>query len=308
MALSNGQGTDAPRRLAVVVNPTSGGGRGARLLVDVLGRLGAAGTSVDVVRGRDAAEASALLAAAVDAIAGPPDGVVAVGGDGLVNLAVQAVAGTGVPLGIVPAGTGNDVARALGIDHRRPLAALDAVLTGHTRAVDLGRTGGRWFAGVLGSGFDSMVNERANRMSWPRGRRRYDLAILAELRTFRPLPFVLTLDGEEWHTDAMLVAVGNGSSYGGGMRVCPGATMDDGLLDVTVVGPLSTPEFLRVFPRVFRGSHVEHRAVTVRRARTVALSSPGVTAYADGERVGELPVACEAVPAALRTFAVGPAT
>ena len=127
-----------------------------------------------------------------------------------------------------------------------------------------GGPNGRWFAGVLGSGFDSMVNERANRMTWPSGRSRYNLAILAELRTFRPVPYTLELDGETWQTEAMLVAVGNGSSYGGGMRVCPDARLDDGLLDVTVLGPISKLEFLRVFPTVYKGTHVAppggHRA------------------------------------------------
>jgi diacylglycerol kinase (ATP) len=158
---------------------------------------------------------------------------------------------------------------------------------------------------VLGSGFDSMVNERANRMSWPSGRSRYNLAIVAELRTFRPVPYTLELDGEAWETEAMLVAVGNGPSYGGGMRVCPGARLDDGLLDITVLGPISKPEFLRVFPTVYKGTHVRHRAVTVRQAREVVLTSPGVTAYADGERVSELPVRCHAVPDAVHVFTAG---
>jgi diacylglycerol kinase (ATP) len=291
------------RRIALLVNPVSGKGRGARLLAPVGDRLRSAGVDVDVdvIVGRDADEAFDLVRTVV---AGDPgvDGVVAVGGDGLVNLAVQVVAGTAVPLGIIPAGSGNDIARALGIPRGDPVAAADLVLAGTTRAVDLGRADGRWFAGVLGSGFDSMVNERANRMSWPTGRSRYNLAILAELRVFRPVPFVLELDGERWETEAMLVAVGNGSSYGGGMRVCPDARLDDGLLDVTVLGPISKAEFLRVFPSVYKGTHVHHRAVTVRRARTVVLSSPGVTAYADGERVAALPVRCDAVPAALQVF------
>ena len=151
-----------------------------------------------------------------------------------------------------------------------------------------------------------MVNERANRMTWPRGRVRYNLAILAELRTFRPVPFVLDFEGETWHTDAMLVAVGNGSSYGGGMRVCPEARVDDGLLDVTVLGLISKPEFIRVFPTVYQGTHVDHPAVRIRRTRTVTLSAAGVTAYADGERVSVLPLRCESVPGALTVYAPEP--
>ena len=290
------------RRLALLVNPTSGKGRGGRLLDPVAERLRRSGVDVDVVVGRDADEAFDRVR---NRVAEGVDGLVAVGGDGLVNIALQVVAGTDVPLGIVPAGTGNDIARALGLALDDPVAAVDLAARGHTRPIDLGRANGRWFAGVLGSGFDSMVNERANRMSWPNGRSRYNLAILAELRTFRPVPYTLELDGESWQTEAMLVAVGNGSSYGGGMRVCPDAQLDDGLLDITVLGPISKPEFLRVFPTVYKGTHVNHPAVTVRRARQVALRSPGVTAYADGERVSVLPVHVEAMPDALRVFAAG---
>jgi diacylglycerol kinase (ATP) len=288
------------RRIALLVNPTSGKGRGARLLAPVAARLGADGTEVDVVVGRDADEAFDRLR---DRVAAGVDGVVAVGGDGLVNLALQVVAGTPLPLGVVPAGTGNDFARALGIPLDQPMQAVDVVVRGGTAPVDLGRANGRWFGGVLGSGFDSMVNERANRMTWPTGRSRYNVAIVLELRTFRPVPYVLELDGEPWSTEAMLVAVGNSPSYGGGMKVCPDADLHDGLLDVTVLGPISKPEFLRVFPTVYKGTHVKHRAVTVRRARNVVLRSEAVTAYADGERVSVLPVHCEAVPSALQVFA-----
>jgi diacylglycerol kinase (ATP) len=288
------------RRIALLVNPTSGKGRGARLLEPVAARLRADGTEVDVVVGRDADEAFDLVR---NVVAAGVDGLVAVGGDGLVNVALQVVAGTDVPLGVVPAGTGNDFARALGMALDEPLGAVDLVVRGGTSTVDLGRANGRWFAGVLGSGFDSMVNERANRMTWPTGRSRYNVAIVLELRTFRPVPYVLELDGESWKTEAMLVAVGNSPSYGGGMKVCPDADLHDGLLDVTVLGPISKPEFLRVFPTVYKGTHVNHPAVTVRRARSVALSSDGVTAYADGERVSVLPVHCEAVPSALHVFA-----
>ncbi|MGH8892770.1 MAG: diacylglycerol kinase [Actinomycetes bacterium] len=288
------------REIALLVNPTAGRGRGARLLDPVADRLRRDGVAVDVVVGRDGDEAFDRLR---DRVAAGVDGVVALGGDGLVNIALQVVGGTDLPLGIVPAGTGNDIGRALGLVPGDAQAATDLVRLGHTKAVDVARANGRWFAGVLGSGFDSMVNERANRMTWPRGRSRYNVAIVAELRTFSPVPYVLELDGEPWETEAMLVAVGNGPSYGGGMLVCPDARLDDGLLDVTVLGPISKPEFLRVFPTVYKGTHVNHPAVTVRRARSVALSATGVTAYADGERVSVLPVSCETVPAGLVVYA-----
>ena len=173
------------RRIAVLVNPTSGKGRGARLMQPVSDLLREGGLEPDVVVGRDGDEAFDRLR---DRVAAGVDGVVAVGGDGLVNIALQVVGGTDVPLGIVPAGTGNDIARSLGLVPQDAPAAVRLVLAGQTRVIDLGRANGRWFGGVLGSGFDSMVNERANRMSWPSGRSRYNLAILAELRTFRPVP------------------------------------------------------------------------------------------------------------------------
>jgi diacylglycerol kinase (ATP) len=289
-----------PREIALLVNPTSGKGRGAQLCEPVAERLRAHGCDVDIVVGRDADEAFDQVR---NRVAKGVDALVAVGGDGLVNMALQVVAGTATPLGIVPAGTGNDIARSLGLPLEEPVAAVDLLATAEPRAVDLGRALGRWFGGVLSSGFDSMVNERANRMSWPRGRSRYNVAIAAELRTFRPVPFVLELDGERWETEAMLVAVGNGVSYGGGMKVCPGARMDDGLFDVTVLGPVSKFEFLRVFPQVYAGSHVNHPAVTVRRAKCVSLAAAGVTAYADGERVALLPVTCDVVPGALQVLA-----
>jgi len=289
-----------PREIALLVNPTSGKGRGARLAGPVAERLRESGARVDTVVGRDADEAFDRVR---DRVARGVDAVVAVGGDGLVNMALQVVAATDIPLGVVPAGTGNDIARALDLNVTDPATVADLLVEGSVREVDLGRASGRWFGGVLGSGFDSMVNERANRMSWPHGRARYNVAIVAELRTFKPIPYTLELDGDPWETAAMLVAIGNGPSYGGGMRVCPGASLDDGMLDITVLGPISKPEFLRVFPTVYKGTHVTHPAVTVRRASLVHLHAEGVTAYADGERVSVLPLTIEAVPRALRVLA-----
>jgi diacylglycerol kinase (ATP) len=289
-----------PRTIALLVNPTSGKGRAARVAEPVAERLRTHGADVTQLVGTDADDAERR---AKQAVAGGVDALVALGGDGIVHTAIQAVAGSAVPLGIVGAGTGNDLARELRIP-TDPLVAADVVMSATPRQIDAVRSdGGRWFGGVLGAGFDSMVNERANRMSWPKGRSRYNLAILAELRVFRALPFRLTLDGEVWETEAMLVAVGNGTSYGAGMRVTPHAQLDDGLLDVTVLGPVSKATFIRTFPNVYKGTHVLRPEVTVRRAREIRLESPGVAAYADGERFAPLPLTCTCVRAALTVLA-----
>ena len=296
-----------PRRsIAVLANRTAGKGRSAYLFDEVLARLGRDGAQVIPLTAHDTASARA---AAAEAVGGGVDALVACGGDGTVHVAVQAVAGTGTPLGIVPAGTGNDFADAVGVP-ADPLAAADAVATalasGTSRAVDAVRTShGQpddrgWWSTILCAGFDSAVNERANRMRWPRGPRRYDLAILAELFRLRPHAFTLELDGEPWSGPAVLVAVGNCPSYGGGMRMCPAADPTDGLLDVTIVGSVSRSTLIRVKPRLYEGTHVDHPLVTTARAATVTLTAPGVGAYADGEPLGPLPITMACVPGALR--------
>jgi diacylglycerol kinase (ATP) len=178
-------------------------------------------------------------------------------------------------------------------------AAAEDLLAGVPRTVDAGRTGGRWWATVLCCGFDSAVTDRANRLRWPRGRRRYDIAVLAELARLRPTELTLVVDGETRELPVTLVAVGNTCWYGGGMKVCPGADPTDGLFDVTVVGPISRLDLVRTKPRLTAGTHVEHPAVTVFRASRVELSSPGLNTYADGEPVAPLPASAECVPGAL---------
>jgi diacylglycerol kinase (ATP) len=302
---------------ALLANPSAGRGRAAGLVEPVRAALHAAGVEVLVLVGRSAAESVALTRAAVaDGVAA----VVAVGGDGLVHWAVQALAATGVPLAVVPAGTGNDFATVLG--GPRSLAGLAAaVAAGRSTEIDAGLAAPdgvpasavtdpatadpagvaeRWWTGVLCAGFDSAVNERANRMRWPRGPRRYDLAVFAELYALRPRHLVLTVDGDRQEHEVTLVAVGNGPQYGGGMRICPDARMDDGLFDVTVVGPLGRAELVRLKPRLRTGRHVEHRSVQVIRGREVRLESPDAVAYADGERLTRLPISLSCVRSALR--------
>ncbi len=284
--------------LALVVNPVAGRGQAGRLADRVHSALTVGGRQVQVVAeaGPEAtAEATrALVATGVD-------GVVALGGDGLVHLLLQIVAGTEAPLGIVPAGTGNDLAVALRIPPD-PVAAAQVVLAGRTRSVDAVRSGDRWWGSVLCAGFDSAINERVNRMRWPRGPRRYDLAILAELARLHPEPFTLTVDGRRWSGPAVLVAVGNTGQYGGGFQMCPQARPDDGLLDVTLVGPVRRADLVRMLPRVRAGRHLGHPAVTRLRGREVRLEAAGVVAYADGERLAALPVEARCVPGALHVF------
>jgi YegS/Rv2252/BmrU family lipid kinase len=291
--------------VAVLVSPAAGRGRARALSGAVLDGLRAGGLDPRVLSATTGAEAEQQAAEAVAAGTGA---VVAIGGDGSAHAALQAVAGTTTPLAVVPAGTGNDLALALGIP-RDPLAAARAaaedLVAGDVRTVDAGRTGGRWWATVLCCGFDSAVTDRANRLRWPRGRRRYDVAILAELAALRPREVVLVLDGETRTVPVTLVAVGNTSCYGGGMKVCPGADPTDGLFDVTVVGPLSRLELVRQRPRLTAGTHVENPAVTVHRAARVELTSPGVSTYADGEPVAPLPAVAECVPGALRIVGTG---
>ncbi len=290
------------RDIALLVNPQAAQGGALRHLSPVAERLRAGGARVRVLHGRDPDEARKVAA---EAVAERPDALVTLGGDGLVNLALQALAGSGVPLGIVPAGSGNDIARELGVPRRAPLAAVDVVLDGTVRTIDAGRCNGRYFASVVCCGFDSRVTERANRMRRLRGQARYAAAVAGELRVFRPLPFTIDVDGQRWETEAMMVAVGNTRAYGGGMQICPQACDDDGLLDLTIIGAVSRPGLVRAFPRVYRGSHLTHPAVATVRGREVTLTVSDVTAYADGEPFGAAPITCEAVPGALRVLVPG---
>jgi diacylglycerol kinase (ATP) len=251
------------------------------------------------VAGRDADEALDLARASV---ADGAESLVVCGGDGMVHLAVQALAGSETSLGLIPAGTGNDVARYLDIPRNNPQAAADVVVGSKVRSIDLARAGGTHFITVLAAGFDSKVNERANKMTWPRGQMRYNLATLAELRVFEPLPYVLDLDGEEHRLDAMLVAVGNGPSFGGGLRITHGASIDDGWLDVVVIKPMSKVELVKTYPKLYYGGHVHHPQYEHHRVRSVTVAAPGVVAYGDGERIGTLPLTVQVVPSSLRVL------
>jgi diacylglycerol kinase (ATP) len=300
------------RRVIVAVNPTSAFGKNSFAGLSTAHALIEAGHDVVELRRESFAElrdaARDAIAEATQAKAAHPV-LVVVGGDGMVSLGVNLVAGTPVPLGVVPAGTGNDLARALALpvgDIGASIRHLITALKAKPQTIDLGRIthagGVVWFAAVLSGGFDAIVNERANRMRHPRGKSRYTIALLLELVGLRPRTYELTLDGEHQTVQANLVAIANGESLGGGMRICPEASLTDGLLDIAWLAPVTRRRFLKLFPKVFSGTHVGEPEVTIRRAKRVRLDSPGIVAYADGERVGPLPVEVEAVPHAVNVF------
>jgi diacylglycerol kinase (ATP) len=289
-------------RVTVLTNPASGHRNAPHAAEKAITRLQKRGIDVVAIVGSDAEHARRLLHAAVDK---GTDALVVVGGDGVITDALQALAGTDIPLGIVPAGTGNDHAREFGLPTKDPVVAADVIADGWTETADLGRIRERngttkWFGTVAAAGFDSLVTDRANRMRWPRGRMRYNLAMLAELSQLRLLPFRLVLDGrDEIDTGLTLAAFGNTRSYGGGMLICPNADHTDGRLDITMVHSASRTRLVRLFPTVYKGTHVNLDEVVTARATTIDVESPGINVYADGDYACALPAEISAVPGAL---------
>jgi diacylglycerol kinase (ATP) len=280
-----------------IVNPVAGRGRTRKLLTELTRAARDTGVELHV-----SPEPGAPTKLALVAVESGRD-LVAIGGDGLVTEVAGVAADAGRRLAIVPTGAGNDFARVLGYDPKRPLDAFRALDHGRDRVVDLGRVNGRWYTCVTASGFDAEANRWANTVQRLSGTTLYVAAVVRTLAVYKPHPFRLSVDGEQHDLHAYLVAVGNGPAYAGGMRVAPNARLDDGLLDVTVVGAMSKAEFLVNFPKVFKGTHVSHPKVHTFHGTTIELSSldPSIPmeVYADGERVGPLPGRMEAVPDAL---------
>lgn len=293
----------------MLVNPAARAGTGGTIATRAAERLREHGIRATLISGGSAVESTELLREAVRL---GTDAVAVAGGDGTVSLAMQVLAHSTTPLGIIPAGTGNDLADMLGIRELHPDEAADAIVGGLTRDIDLARISRHgepevYFGSVLASGFDSRVNDRANRMRWPRGSSRYTIAILRELVGLRSFAYEIELTDAAGsvtrHDGALLMAaVANGTSYGGGVQIAPRADPADGELDVVLVRPTHRARFLRLLPRVYRGTHGAVPEVSMYRARMIRLSAPGVTAYADGDPIGPLPVQIDVVPRALRVF------
>lgn len=285
---------------ALVINPVSGQGKGTTVGTYVAGWLTQRKITYTIITGNSAIALTDHLASFIDK--NPQcEGVIAIGGDGLLHLILQRVVPFQIPFAIIPAGTGNDFVRTLGWDLENFDAQLEAITSTQPTSIDLGLVDGEWFGAILSTGFDSIVNERANTMNWPKGPMKYNAAIAIELPRFKPRHYEITLDDRTISTEAMLIAVSNGRSYGGGMLVCPNASITDGVFDVMVLHPISKYEFIKVFPRVFAGTHITHPAVEIVRSRSVRIESKAV-AYADGERIGQLPVVAECIQGAIKSW------
>ncbi|MFM6841875.1 MAG: diacylglycerol/lipid kinase family protein [Candidatus Planktophila sp.] len=276
----------------IAINPHSGNGRGAIVASHVTSFLASAGVDYQSLAASSAEELLRLLSNELDS--SKYQGVIAVGGDGLAHLVLQVCVPRHVPFAIVPAGTGNDFVRTLGWSLTDIEPLLRRVISSQPAPIDLGNVDSEWFGAILSTGFDSVVNERANKLKWPKGPQRYNVAIALELPKFRPIEYEITCDAKTFSTKAMLVAIGNGKSYGGGMNVCPQAQLHDGLFDVVILEPVSKAEFIKTFPKVYSGSHIHHPQVRSMRANKVTISASAV-AYADGERIGAAPISAECV-------------
>lgn len=301
--------------IGVVVNPTARRGHGLRAgrhAIEILRRRG------HTVEDLSAGDLEAATARARHAIVDGLDALVVVGGDGMVHLGANVVADTSLPLGIVAAGTGNDLPRALDLplgDIAASIRAIEHGLANGPRVIDAVsvrpplHSAHEWYLGVLSCGIDAAINARANALTWPRGHARYVRALVAELGRFQPYGYRVTLDDVVWESAGSLVAVANTPWIGGGVKIAPDALPDDGLLDVVVAGPFTKRGIVQIFPGMYSGRHVRHPAVQVFRSRTVliepvsALGAMPPDAFADGERLGPVALLAQIHPGAVHVLA-----
>jgi len=285
---------------ALVINPISGQGSGATVGRYVAGFLTQKQIRYTIVTGNSSVALSDHLQIFIDKNPNC-EGVIAVGGDGLLHIVLQKIVPAQIPFALIPAGTGNDFVRTLGWELDQVDAQLERVISTQPTAIDLGLVDGEWFGAILSTGFDSIVSEKANTLTWPKGPMKYKAGILVELPRFKPQHYEIELDDRTLSTPAMLIAVANCRSYGGGMLVCPNASITDGYFDVMVLHPISKLEFMKVFPSVFAGRHINHPAVEIVRSKNARIESTAV-AYADGERIGQLPIKAECISDAIKSW------
>jgi len=289
-----------PYVLILAINPISGRGHARREALIAKDHFAALGIRATLLEGLSLVDFREKFIDQLDRET--VTGVVAFGGDGFIHEIIQHIVPREIPLGVIPCGTGNDFARSIGIYQLSLTEQIDMIARAETCAIDLGRVGQTWFAAILSSGFDALVNERANVMRWPKGRMRYNIAMIEKIAALRTHPYRMRCDEVTLNVEATLVTVANGPSYGGGMNVCPDANLTDGFFDVMVLGKVSRIELLKVFPKVYTGRHVGHPAVSFYRCREIEIIGSG-SSFADGEPISTLPLTAQCVPNALRVWA-----
>lgn len=292
------------RLVSLVCNERSGGGKAGRALKKVANRLrqGLPDADLHIVTSTSYEQARDLTRSL--AITAQPGDVVAVmGGDGMAHLGLNACAGTQATLAVIPAGTGNDLARGAGIPSSVG-QAVEALVAGRTRNLDLSRltneSGTRYVGAVVSSGYDARVNRATNEIRLRLGALSYGYIALRELASFSPLTYRLNVDGAEREVTAMLVAIANTGIFGGGMRIAPDADPTDGLLDVTIIHAASRAKLLRLLPSVYSGSFISDPVVERLRARCVSFDGEGLFVMGDGEEMGAVPATVESVQGLLR--------
>jgi diacylglycerol kinase (ATP) len=289
--------------LLVVVNPLSGNGRAKRIARSFIKESERAGieSTLICILGQDVMSAQVRI----ELDSKKYDGVIIVGGDGLFHTLLPILDSSGVPFTVVAAGTGNDFSRAIRTfkkSNSEIITHLQQNAPARIDSMSIDHTGKRTLAGqVMSLGFDALVNERANQITYLAGKAKYVIAMFQVLATFRPIHFTITLDGRKFSRTAMLIAVANGPNYGGGMKICPPANHADGSLNLVVINKVSLMTLLMVFPRVYTGTHLRHPAVELFQGKSISIEADA-KAFADGEYVDLLPVTAAVQPGALKVW------
>jgi YegS/Rv2252/BmrU family lipid kinase len=281
--------------LTLLVNPASAGGKTLKLLPRVEAALDARRVEFRVQRTKGLEHGAEQALRAIEADEVP----VVISGDGLLGAVGGAMAGSETPLGVIPGGRGNDLARVLEIPDE-PELAVETILAGHSRRIDVGEANGKRFLGVVSVGFDSEANRRANENNFLRGSLVYAYAALRTLAGWKPARFTIVIGDERIRLSGYSISVANNRAFGGGMYIAPDAELDDGEFDVIAVGEVSRLRFVANLPKVFKGKHVEDEEVRVFRAPRLQLSaSRPFPVYADGEHLSDLPASLRVLPHAL---------
>ncbi len=288
--------------LLVVANPRSGRGRSRKKADSFIGIATSRGYTCTLI---SVLGEKTMLDSISQALSeGTYDGLIAVGGDGLLHTLLPVIKEFNIPFTVIAGGTGNDFAREIGTKGQTHRQILDSVQS-EPVALDsfaISARGQKHHAvQVLSLGFDALVNERANSLKYVKGKAKYVFALLRELSVFKPIHFTIELDGRVFEREAMLIAIANGPSYGGGMLISPGADNADGVLDLVIVNKVSIPQLLRVFPKVYRGKHITHPAVEMLRGKRIHIEADA-KAFADGEFVANLPISVDVEPGSLRVW------